>query len=331
MGATIGCATTKSMPVHPTRDIEEAKAASSIRFDSEQIRFRDPIMTVSGGNLWKREVGAYTAEQLNTALNTTPGGTPVSTEVTFEMHPASTLQLGSWKEMTIQLTTFFPNGRVVESDKISAYIDNNFEFAVQQCFVFGGPVLEIASFVGAIYVLTQPVLFNAFTCGCILAVGLSGVAMHLAQGVSQILVAANEERRWSDLYLDALEGHAQDIRDALKSGAPPKKLPSISNPYSENPAPSPPPPSPPSKTAPNSAPPSMIQDPADEPPPAPASPAPAPVESAPKDGAPVQENQPSEETSEDSSSPPPADKTDRPADAVPENGEKPQVSLPQAH
>jgi hypothetical protein len=236
---SIGCATTKTMPTHPSRAAEKSEETSGVRFEAEEIRFREPVIPVSGGNLWRREVGNFTAEQLNTLLNTKPTGTLLRTTVIFEMHPASSLQIGSWKEMTVGLITYFPDGRVVESEAISAYIDNNFEFAIQQGFIFGGPVLEIASFIGAIYILTQPVLFNVFTCGCILAVGLSGVALNVAQGASQLVVAANEERRWSDLYMEALEQHAQDIRKELKNPSQPVYVPGLleSSPGSATPAP----------------------------------------------------------------------------------------------
>lgn len=220
-----GCATVMK-PIHPSAKADIGAPVTGVRFDAEEVSFREPAIPVSSGNIWKREVASYTADTLNDLVDA-DGEAPVArTVVTFEMHGPSMVQFGTWKEMTVRLVTTLPDGRVVRSEPRSEYLDSNIEYVASQCLVFGGPVLDIAAFVLAIYLFTTGALTTTnpaapVFCGCLVGLALVGVGMNLAQGGLQYVIAALEERRWSDLYLEALKLHADDVRATLATRAPP--------------------------------------------------------------------------------------------------------------
>lgn len=220
-----GCATVMK-PIHPSAKADIGAPVTGVRFDAEEVSFREPAIPVSSGNIWKREVASYTADTLNDLVDA-DGTSPVArTVVTFEMHGPSMVQFGTWKEMTVRLVTTLPDGRVVRSEPRSEYLDSNLEYVASQCLVFGGPVLDIAAFVLAIYLFTTGALTTTnpaapVFCGCLVGLALVGVGMNLAQGGLQYIIAALEERRWSDLYLEALKQHADDVRATLATRAPP--------------------------------------------------------------------------------------------------------------
>jgi len=254
------CATAMS-PVHPTRDREAGPPVSGVRFDGEQVVFREPAMPVASGNIWKREVANYTATTLNALVDAEETAPAARTAVTFEMHGPSVIQIGSWKEMTVSITTRLPDGRLVRSAPESAYLDSNLEYAAQQALTFGGPILDIAAFVAGIYfIFAQGSLVPSagstlpMYCACIVGLGLAGLSLNAAQAGLQYLFASFEEQRWSDLYLRALEKHADDIRAELARpvvpGSSPETVPppaDVGAPLDTAPPPDqiPPPPPPP--------------------------------------------------------------------------------------
>lgn len=223
-----GCATVMK-PVHPSAKPDIGDPVAGVRFDTDEVSFREPALPVSSGNIWKREVATYTADTLNDLLDA-EGTAPVArTVVTFEMHGPSMVQFGTWKEMTVRLVTTLPDGRVVRSEPKSEYLDSNVEYVAQQCLVFGGPILDIGAFVLAIYMFTTGALTTTnplapVFCGCLVGLAFVGVSMNLAQGALQYAIAALEERRWSDLYLEALKEHAVDVRRTLATRAEPPRV-----------------------------------------------------------------------------------------------------------
>ena len=218
-----GCATTM-IPIHPSsRDMPPAEPVQGVRFDPDHIAFREPAQVVSTGNIWKREVARFAAERLNAHVAAAPGSPAAQTVVTFELSGPSMIQIGAYKEMTVTLRSTLPDGRVVKSAPLSGYLDSNLEFAAEQCLLYGGPVLDIAAFVVAIYLLSTNQLFTPWACGGIVLLAATGLSLNLAQGGLSMFVTYNEERRWSDLFAQALAQHADDVR-AEVSKAPVRRL-----------------------------------------------------------------------------------------------------------
>lgn len=218
-----GCATTMK-PTHPPTDIVAPVGQANFRFDGKETNFREPGMPVAGGNLWRREVGNFTATRLNDLLNAPEDAPVAKTVVSFELQAPSMIQLGTWKEMTIAMRSTLPNGRVVRSEPVIGNIDNPFEFYSNQLFTFAGPVLDVAAFIVTIYYFSTGVIFfqDPFALGCVVGLALSGIAINIAQQFITYLIAASEERRWSELYAQAIQQHAIDLATAQRLPAPPQ-------------------------------------------------------------------------------------------------------------
>jgi hypothetical protein len=234
-----------------------------VRFTAENVSIREPGMPVSPSRMWLREVQNFTAETLNTLVRAPEAGPSSTTVVTFDLASPSALQIGTWKEMTISLQTTLANGRVVKSEPVTANIDDTVEYAVVTGMGVGGTVLDVAAAVASVVWVFQRTPESQLTVGVVfLGALLGGVALNVGQQGAQTIVAGQEETRWSEMYLQALTAHAQQLRTEalLPSPSPPPSLPT---------PPAPPPP-------PTNAPPGVL-DPSDAETPPPPPPTPAPV------------------------------------------------------
>lgn len=261
-----GCATTLT-PIYPSQDVTSSTVQTpGVRFSPEAVTFSEPGIPISTGNLWKRDVAVFAADRLNTLVGAAPGAPVVRTTVTFEMYGPTAFQVGSWKEMTVRLTSQLPDGRVVESAPKSAYIDSNLEYIAQQVLLFSGPIVEVGAFVFGIYLFSAGIAYltNPIFCGCLLALAFSGLALNLAQAGLQYVVAVLEERRTSDLFLDALTAHAADVHTAITVGVLPLRQTPAAPTGEEGPGVAPPSPaSPLLPLEPAPPPPDLLDDPAD--------------------------------------------------------------------
>lgn len=257
-------------PTRPSDPLETVGQVSGFRFDSEYVQLREPGMPLANSRAWQREVQNYTATTLNELLDTPDTVAPVQTIVVFDLASPSAIQIGTWKEMTIELTTMLPSGRVVRSEPVTENIDNPFEYFVSTGLMVTGSVLDVAVAIGTIilFVGLPGLLTSGWACGCLIAGLVVGLVLNLGQTLTTYLIAGSEERRWSDLYQRALTQHARDIERALAAAPPPpaKRAPSTTTqppaPSSAPPAPSSAPPAPVGAEPP--PPPPPILDPADE-------------------------------------------------------------------
>lgn len=223
-------------PTKPSDPLQEIAEARGLRFDGELVQLREPGMPVSSSRAWQREVENYTAKTLNTMLTTDATAPAARTIVMFDMAAPSAIQLGTWKEMTIELVTTLPGGQVVRSEPMTQNIDSAFEYIALQGMTVGGSVLDVGVAIGMLLLFVGITPVSQVTmCGCISLMLVTGVLLHLGQSVGHYLVAASEEGRWSNFYLRALSQHAEDVKAAVGAGlaAPPAP-----------PAASPPPPAP---------------------------------------------------------------------------------------
>ncbi len=197
---------------------------SELRFDGEETLLREPGTPLSPTRGWQREVQNYTATSLNTLLTTSNDARNARTIVSFDMASPSAIQIGTFKEMDIQLSTTLPDGTPVKSAAVSGHIDHPLEYALMTGASVGGTVLNA---VGTIAI----VLF-LFSGGSddrlgVVAIGslIGGVVLSIGQSVGQYFVAANEEKRWSALFADALTAHATDVRKTLAGPRAPRAVP----------------------------------------------------------------------------------------------------------
>ena len=238
-----GCSTV----IKPTRPdpplVADGPPLAGVRFDGESTVLREPGMPLAPSRAWQREVQNFTATSLNTLL-TTPDDAPAArTIATMDLAGPSALQIGTWKEMTVSLTSTLPDGTVVKSEPITGNIDDGFEYALTTGLGVGGTVLDVTSAVAFLFLFIAPspqVL--------IIAIGslVGGLALNITQSSSQYFVAASEERRWSNLYAAALTAHARDVRKRIGTGPPPRP-------------PSTTPKAPPGPTDPSDAPPPLLE------------------------------------------------------------------------
>ena len=228
-GAGTGCSTI----IRPTKpDTPFAAAAgeplAGARFDGEETILREPGMPLSPSRSWQREVANYTATSLNTILQTKDEAPNARTVVSFDMASPSVIQIGTWKEMTITLTTTLPDGTVIKSQPVVGNIDDPLEYALMTATSVGGTVLNATGTVAIILFF-----FSANTGGYnatlgLIAVGalVGGILLSIGQSVGQYFVAANEEKRWSNLFAKAIAAHAIDVRKAsLGPHRPPPEPP----------------------------------------------------------------------------------------------------------
>ncbi len=267
-------------PTRPSDPLQQIGEVSRFRFDGEYVQLREPGMPLANSRAWQREVQNYTATTLNEILRTPDTVPPVQTIVVFDLASPSAIQIGTWKEMTIELTTMLPSGRVVKSKPVTENIDDVIEYFLLHGLMFTGSVLDVGVAIGTLFVfmgapLLGIVLSPGLACGCLIGGLVGGLLLNAGQTLAAYLISGSEETRWSNLYQRALVQHARDIQAALAAGpslaptpparpAPPP--PSTSSPRTSPASPAPPASSP--ATAPadpaGTPPPPPILDPADE-------------------------------------------------------------------
>lgn len=212
-----GCSTV----MKPTRPdpplVADGAPLAGVRFDGESTTLREPGLPLSPNRSWQREVQNYTASSLNTLLGTTEEAPAARTVVSMDLAGPSAIQIGTWKEMTVTLSSTLPDGSVVKSEPVSGNIDDGLEYALTTGLGVGGTVLDVTSAIAFIvlFIAPSPEVM-------ILAVGalVGGLALNITQSSSQYFVSFSEERRWSNLYAKALAQHAQDIRKGIGKGPP---------------------------------------------------------------------------------------------------------------
>lgn len=255
-------------PTRPTEPLEPVGQVSRFRFDGEFVQLREPGMPLASSRAWQREVQNYTASTLNELLDTDEMAPPVQTIVVFDLASPGAFQLGTWKEMTIELTTMLPSGRVVRSEPITGNIDDAFEWFAVNGMAFTGSALDVvAAIASLLFVFTG----EPWACGMFIGALVVGLSLNLGQSLAAFLVASSEETRWSNLYQRALTQHARDIERALAT-APPTSAPPPAGAAPPQPSTTPPAPYPAPPSAPPSAPAQPSTTPpasADEPPPPP--------------------------------------------------------------
>jgi hypothetical protein len=230
--AGTGCSTV----IRPTRPDEPLAAVggplAGVRFDGESTVLREPGMPLSPSRSWQREVGNYAATSLNTILSTNEDAPAARTIVTFDLASPSVIQIGTWKEMTIGLSSTLPDGTVVKSEPLSGNIDDPFEYALLTGASIGGTVLDATAAISILlFVFTQNPLIGLVALTSL----VGGITLHVGQSVGQYVIAAREEGRWSNLFAQALAQHAEDIRKAVQRNggvraappAPPSAAPSL--------------------------------------------------------------------------------------------------------
>lgn len=199
-------------------------SVGEVRFDGEETILREPGMPLSPSRAWQREVQNYTATSLNTLLSTTETAPNARTVVSFDMASPSVIQIGTWKEIEIVMTSTLPDGTVVKSAAIVGHIDDPLEYALMTGASVGGTVLNAVGTIAIIlffFTGAQSAELGLVAIGSL----VGGILLSVAQSVGQYFVAANEEKRWSNLYATALTAHAGDVRKALAAPRRPAPLP----------------------------------------------------------------------------------------------------------
>jgi hypothetical protein len=241
-------------PTRPSTAITlEGEALPGVRFDGEETQLREPGMPVSPSRSWQREVANYTASSLNEALGTDDTAPVARTIVSFDLASPSALQIGTWKEITIGLTSTLPDGTVVKSAPVTGNIDDGLEYGIVTAMSVGGTLLDVTAGIASIFFIFQP---SFVTGGIFIGALLGGLVLNVGQSTAQYFVAVSEEGRWSNLYADAIRAHAKDVRAQIGKG-PPVRAPSASPPPFTTPSPS---------ADPSDGPPPIL-DPAEAPPP----------------------------------------------------------------
>lgn len=202
---------------------------TDVRFDGEETILREPGMPLSPSRAWQREVQNYTATSLNTLLSTSEQAPNARTVVSFDMASPSVIQIGTWKEIEMLLSTTLPDGTVVKSAAIVGHIDDPLEYALMTGASIGGTILNAVGTVAIILFFFTNGQNGANAGLGVVAIGslVGGILLSVGQSVGQYFVAANEEKRWSNLYAEALTAHAADVRKALagpRQPPPPPKL-----------------------------------------------------------------------------------------------------------
>lgn len=218
-----GCSTI----IKPTRPSNpyaaEGARLPGVRFDGEEVQIREPGMPLSPSRSWQREVANNTASALNTILSTDDNAPAARTVVSFDLASPSVIQIGTWKEMTITLSSTLPDGSVVKSQPVVGNIDDPLEYTAVTALGVGGTVLDVTAGIASIFFILSG---GSFEAGVVfIGALLGGLALNVAQSGSQYIIAGSEESRWSDLYQRALLQHAKDIRAGIGKGPPPNSTP----------------------------------------------------------------------------------------------------------
>ncbi len=236
-----GCSTVITPTRPSTLMTADGPPLSAFRFDGTEVSIREPGMPVSPSRTWQREVSNYTARSLNTLLTTNDNASAATTIVTFDLAGPSTFQIGTWKEMTITLSSTLPDGTVVKSEPVIGNVDDAGEYALVTGLGVGSTVLNVTAGIASIFFIFQQ--RNAVTGAVFVGSLLGGLGLNIGQSVAQYGVAGSEEVRWSNLFRDALMAHAKDVRAKQGSGppVPTTKLPAPPRPTA-SPDPAAPPP-----------------------------------------------------------------------------------------
>lgn len=221
------CMTTMS-PIRPSKSMDKpiegildakgqiSASAPNIRFDSESIVLREGGTPLAPSLLWKREVANYTAKNLNELLATPVNAEIASTVVSFDLAIPTALQFGPWKEMAITMVTTLPNGNVIRSKPVIANIDDWGEYLTTTGIGVAGSALEIGSAIASVvFVLDRSPSTQQLAGWVFLGTLLGGLTLNASQGIVQYVNTFSEERRWSDLYAQALVQHAKDVKAGL--------------------------------------------------------------------------------------------------------------------
>ncbi len=218
-----GCSTI----IKPTRPstpyAAEGARLPGVRFDGEEVQIREPGMPLSPSRSWQREVGNNTASALNTLLSTDDSAPAARTVVSFDLASPSVIQIGTWKEMTITLSSTLPDGSLVKSQPVVGNIDDPVEYATVTALGVGGTILDVTAGIASIFFILSG---GSFEAGVVfIGALLGGLTLNIAQSGSQYVVAGSEEGRWSNLFQKALQQHAKDIRAGIGKGPPPNSTP----------------------------------------------------------------------------------------------------------
>ncbi|MCC7072262.1 MAG: hypothetical protein IT383_13120 [Deltaproteobacteria bacterium] len=214
-----GCSTVLKPTRPDTPLVADGPPLAGVRFDGESTVLREPGLPLSPSRTWQREVQNYTATSLNTLLSTDDDAPPARTIASMDLAGPSALQIGTWKEMSIGLTSTLPDGTLVRSEPVTGNIDDGFEYAVTTTLGVSATVLEVASVAALLYsVVTRDQNGWYVVLGSL----VGGIALYVAQSSSQYIIAASEQTRWSNLYANALTKHARDVRGRIGSGPPPR-------------------------------------------------------------------------------------------------------------
>jgi hypothetical protein len=260
LGASACSTVTK--PIRPTDPLGETQHLTGVRFDGQLVHVREPGSPVATSRAWLREVGNYTAKTLNTLVEADPTAPAAQTVVVFDQASRGAIEIGAWREMTIEIISTLPSGQVVRSEPVTGHVDSTVEqlalqgtAATASCVDVTVPVASLVFFLGQSFLTPEQWIAG---CGCLIGMAIGGLLLHAAERSGAFLVAASEETRWSNMYLEALKQHAVDVRNAQR-GAPPPARPAPAAPAPAAPAapaPADPPPS-------GSPPPPAPMDPAD--------------------------------------------------------------------
>lgn len=217
-----GCSTIIK-PTRPDQPItKEGDAVSGLRFDGEETILREPGMPLSPSRSWQREVANYTATSLNTILQTPDDAPAARTIVSFDLASPSVIQIGTWKEMTITMSSTLPDGSVIKSQPVSKNIDDPIEYTIITGMGVGGTILDVTAGISTLFFFfTRDPNVGLIAIGAL----LGGLSLNLGQSAGQYFVAAAEEKRWSNLYAEAIQIHAADVRKGMGTGPPRKAAP----------------------------------------------------------------------------------------------------------
>jgi hypothetical protein len=219
VSGAMGCATVIK-PTRPDEPLPKGARVEGVRFDGQSVSLREPGVPLSPSRAWQREVASFTATQLNVAIDASDDAPVARTVVTFDLASPSVIQIGPWKTIDITVTTTLPDGNVVKTGPVEGRIDDGLESALMMglsgtVFVVdaAGAIITIAT----LFFLNQsPLVMFSVMAGTIVGT----MALHGAEKGGEVLVAASEETRWSNLYVGILQQHADAVRAAVANGPP---------------------------------------------------------------------------------------------------------------